>query len=978
MVFYKLAIYLYSVLFTFALNTIYLRKAASILFLISFQLFGQNPHYFKIDQSKGLPSNSVYDIFQDKEGMMWFGTNDGLCSYDGRKFKSYYCDNQISKSGSNIIQDKYGRIWYCTFDGFIYYLENQQLKKLNQKQNIGFQKFNFLQDCMIYFEKNELVFLDLKTLKKVKSVKINSDLIISFHLFKDILYLFTEDKMYEIISPESIKTQAIPIDLKQNFTGNFLTNTKENLVILSKQANIYYFFKNGKFTKKEVGIKDIYIQNVAYTSKFNWLATTKGILQCDLENPNNGEKLYFKEYNISSIFNDKHGNFWISTLNDGLLLVPDFNTFLIPTASAPSTLTLYKNQICFGTKDEKIMTGFQPDFSQLYQGNSNHNIEQITVDDVTNTIYFSSNSFKELNSKGKIVKDITIAIKDFKKIDNTYYAFASSGLCGLFKFSKEKSQWDAAFEKSYETKTPDRNMCRLIDGVRGKSVAYNPITKSIYFATNIGLFCTKFDKKSEVLFDKKTIYFSKLEYYNNSIYGLTTDNKLLTIDQNNSVTKLDLSKELSEEKVNKIKLLDSDLFLFTANSIFNYDLISQKVTKIFNLNSDNEISDLIKKDNQIILASSKGLILVSNKNSAYPIPKFLLQSVTVNNKIVTLEKLKSLDYANNNIQINFAVITYIPNLKNILYYKINDEKWQLIDDESRSLKLSSLASGDYTISFKTAVENRFSEVQKIKINIQKPIWEHYWFLGIIALLSIGCVIFFYKNQIQKINQRNSILLEKFELEKNLNVSALKAIKSQMNPHFFYNALNTIQSYILANDKKQAVNYLSKFSQLTRTILEMSEKENISLSEETKTMNLYLEIEKARFDDDFEYEISTDKALDLELIKIPSMLLQPYVENAVKHGLLHKKGPKILKIIFEKRHTMLHIEINDNGIGRQKSMALNAIKNKNHNSFATVAMQNRIELLNKNKTEKITINYTDKLNKNQQSLGTNVVIEIPIS
>jgi LytS/YehU family sensor histidine kinase len=142
--------------------------------------------------------------------------------------------------------------------------------------------------------------------------------------------------------------------------------------------------------------------------------------------------------------------------------------------------------------------------------------------------------------------------------------------------------------------------------------------------------------------------------------------------------------------------------------------------------------------------------------------------------------------------------------------------------------------------------------------------------------------------------------------------------------------------------------------------------------------LYLEIEKARFDEDFEYEIIIDNALDLELIKIPSMLLQPYVENAVKHGLLHKKGTKFLKIIFQKKQSVLYIEINDNGIGRQKSSELNAIKNKNHNSFATEAMQNRIALLNKNKTNKITLNYTDKFNQNQQSMGTNVVIEIPIS
>lgn len=222
------------------------------------------------------------------------------------------------------------------------------------------------------------------------------------------------------------------------------------------------------------------------------------------------------------------------------------------------------------------------------------------------------------------------------------------------------------------------------------------------------------------------------------------------------------------------------------------------------------------------------------------------------------------------------------------------------------------------------------------------------------------------------------MIDKINLEKNLNQSTLKAIKSQMNPHFFYNALNTIQSYILANDKKQAVNYLSKFSSLTRTILEMSEKENISLAEEIKTMSLYLDIEKARFNEDFEYEIKMLKISDPDQLKIPAMLLQPYIENAVKHGLLHKNGRKELQIIFEKNDDRLSIHIDDNGIGMKKSAELNAIKNKNHRSFATGAMQTRIDLLNKNKADKITIEYIDKLNAAQQSLGTTVIIQIPVN
>jgi len=216
------------------------------------------------------------------------------------------------------------------------------------------------------------------------------------------------------------------------------------------------------------------------------------------------------------------------------------------------------------------------------------------------------------------------------------------------------------------------------------------------------------------------------------------------------------------------------------------------------------------------------------------------------------------------------------------------------------------------------------------------------------------------------------------LEKNLNQSKLKAIKSQMNPHFFYNALNTIQSYILSNDKKQAVNYLSKFSNLTRTILEMSEKETISIAEEVKTLGLYLDIEKARFEEDFEYQILVDKKIDAENIKIPTMLLQPYVENVVKHGLLHKQGKKLVTIHFQKIDKHIRISVDDNGIGRQKSAELNAIKNKNHQSFASEATQNRVNLLNQYNQKNISIQFIDKTNLSQQTIGTTVVFEIPIT
>ena len=391
-----------------------------------------------------------------------------------------------------------------------------------------------------------------------------------------------------------------------------------------------------------------------------------------------------------------------------------------------------------------------------------------------------------------------------------------------------------------------------------------------------------------------------------------------------------------------------------------------------------EVTDVAVIGNKIYFATSKGIIVKNKfKNKEFAKPELIINEIKVNGTLQKENNLNELEYNQNNITVNFSVLSFNPNEKNSVLYKINNGNWNRLDIDNKNLILSSISPGDYNVYLKIDA-NYETPIQQIHFKINNPFWLNPFFLIYLGLIIIALAYTFYKYQIQKIEKKNQLLLDKVNLEKNLNQSKLKAIKSQMNPHFFYNALNTIQSFILSNDKKQAVSYLSKFSTLTRTILEMSEKENITLSEEIKTLGLYLDIEKARFDEDFSYDINIGYGIDIENIKIPSMLLQPYVENAVKHGLLHKKGEKKVTIDFERIFDSLKITIDDNGIGRQKSAELKAIKNKDHLSFATEAMQNRIELLNQYKQQNITINFEDKISKNGQSSGTKVIIEIPIT
>ncbi len=200
----------------------------------------------------------------------------------------------------------------------------------------------------------------------------------------------------------------------------------------------------------------------------------------------------------------------------------------------------------------------------------------------------------------------------------------------------------------------------------------------------------------------------------------------------------------------------------------------------------------------------------------------------------------------------------------------------------------------------------------------------------------------------------------------------------MNPHFIFNALNSIQSYIYFNKRMLAVDYLSKFASLMRLYLHQSKQEYISLSEELDGLNLYLELEKSRFEESFRFHINVGNDLNKREECVPSMLLQPYVENAIKHGLLHKEeGLRELEIDFAKLGDSLKCTIEDNGIGRVESEKINRQQRRSHQSFASNANEKRLELLNYDRKKPIQLNITDLADAKNSPIGTRVELIIPL-
>jgi hypothetical protein len=287
----------------------------------------------------------------------------------------------------------------------------------------------------------------------------------------------------------------------------------------------------------------------------------------------------------------------------------------------------------------------------------------------------------------------------------------------------------------------------------------------------------------------------------------------------------------------------------------------------------------------------------------------------------------------------------------------------------------------------------FLEVQKEKIQVQnerksnRQLLHKHWLYSIIIIISLTSVgvYFLYRYRLRQLQLQTQLAREKTdkilagtEYQHKLNELTFSALRSQMNPHFIFNALNTIQGFVYCNDKKSASGYLGKFSQLIRKILDSSNKQTITLGEEIEILQLYTDIEKARFGENFNVTINIDPALDAEYILIPPMLIQPYVENSIKHGVFHKQGDKILMIRISKaeEREVIEVVIDDNGIGRERSKEINKSRIA-HQSFATAANEKRIDLINQTVDKKTKLTIIDKVNIDGSPAGTTVIITIPM-
>ncbi len=421
------------------------------------------------------------------------------------------------------------------------------------------------------------------------------------------------------------------------------------------------------------------------------------------------------------------------------------------------------------------------------------------------------------------------------------------------------------------------------------------------------------------------------------------------------------------EKIVKNKRSLANLYINIGNitdKTSNYDeslLNYKKALKIYYILDD--ISGIIKSHNNLGNVYTKQNKLKQAKINLLKAKALLEKTENIFSLEYNYEMLISLYEKENNYKKAFKLQNQLIILKDST---LNIKKRKAISEIETKYEVEK----NELIADNAVKEKKIAEVKTEKI---------YNYLIITGLLLLSLVLYIIFFRLKKQQQFTAIELEQtkkqLEYEKQYRNSELKALKAQMNPHFIFNALNSVQDLILLKDVRASNIYLGKFADLMRKTLNASGQNFIYLSEEIELLNLYLDLEKLRFGDDFKYKINCacDKLI-LEDIQFPPLLLQPYVENAIKHGLLHKKGQKKLNIEFYAKNELLFCEIIDNGVGRKKSYEIKQRREKHYPSFATKTSVKRIDLINKNSSINISLKITD-LYQNDIATGTKIVFKI---
>jgi len=989
----------------------------------------------------GLIQGSVTGIVHGSDGFIWIASADGLHRYDGYSFKIYRNDPQNKNSLPDnyincIFEDGHGNLLLGLFSGDVCVLNknNSTFKILNLKNRIPVMSAKPVTcinedgkgSYLIGYEEGGLIKYDtskhiIKTFTSsvTPNLKSNSITCITKDMYTGDFLLGTALGLcvYNTLN-ESI-TQAHYLTNLENLPITTVLTPKPDKILIGTHGRGLYQYTRGSDSASRVklpkskGTRFISFIKQVPTQNEIWIGTLGGIIKWQdssktlyTNNPLNPESLVDNNTQTATI--DRFGTVWIGTLNGlsrfdrRMKLFNLFREFHWDDSLLNNNVyCIYEDpskNIWLGTQSSGIIK-FNPKTEQIiaWPVIKTPSIETRMVraifKDQSGQMWIGSRDgglfkfFPEKNNfiqiigeKGFEISSLTIR-NIYEGRDGTLWIGTANG---LNSYNRKTNQFEVF--RAVEASPINNNIYQIVE---------SPDRKSLYLACFRGGFqifnlTTKKFKLFNTEAPHKTGYVKSyamcLEVLeNDSIMLGTYGNGLYIINTKTGGHRNITEKQgLSNNSVYGILRHGNTFWLSTNRGLSSFNIKTGEIKKFglrnyIQSNEFNEGAYCKTSDGTFYFGGVNGFNYFNPDNFPQGNEFSKTEITSIKKGDIELpflinsegERYIELNYHDNLISFEFATLNFKPSQINQYEYMLAgfDENW--IKAGGRTIAYyTKLSPGEYIFKVQSVSNNSGAPntIAFIKIIIEPPFWQTWWFYSLILLFILGLIYIIIKWRTQIIDRNYRHKLAELEL---------KALRSQMNPHFIFNSLNSIQYFILKKEPKAAYNYLTKFSSLMRMILQNSKHKSITLKAEHDWLKTYLELENLRMEDALHFKITIAKDLHPDNIYVPTMVLQPYVENAIIHGLLPKDTDKELSIEIKSDDQKLKCIITDNGIGRTKSQELNKLRLKNHESTAMTLTKDRLAILNIDTGNDVGPKVIDLYDEAGKSIGTRVELILPL-
>lgn len=929
-----------------------------LLFFMGCNLYGQSFSYLHWTTETGLPSNTIYDIKEMPDGSIALGTDNGLSFFNGTDFKSYFTTSGLRSNfiiGLDIGEDS--TLYIGNYKDSVQTFKKGVFKTLPIHGQTVFRLTALDTTLIVHIGTNGEIgllvyshFFDSKTFKPKKYMQS------CFFGKKSALYPYTKTN-YNVLKYKkntlTLDGKTVTINnkallLNQNFESIIDFEASDSTLVLLGLNYVYITDWNLNLIKKlPAPMPQLYKYRQIVLDKSGGIWCFQhhdGLYYCSKDNDsfsNISLTMGIKsDENIDQVFCDSKGRLWIGTYDNGLYCIPNVNVrqydnepsnFINSVlywngkiwASSRNSLFSIENQ----KKQEVLKPSYEIFNSSVLNGmpiflcqnpsfalEKNNNIHTASFKKM---IYSNDSIVVFASHEGGYLIARLDRLNDFFKIPTTK-------LSSVFKFFNKNTKLlalDKYKEKYYLNAGFRLHLCRI-----NNNELIDEGTPSFW---------------------RQNWHTTDFKSYKNKLY-VSTDEKVFIIENNKIINKITEVNGVKFGVINSIKITDNVLWVLTSNGLFKYALEHDSVNFVFN-----QYNVLKSPEVSAIDFDNKGNLFVATRKGLTEIPIDLYSKKTkqpdilVNAYSTTTGDTIKIEINQPHVKLNHdqSFINFYTTIRNFnalqnrqMQYRIDGAS--MWNNMGLSVAIPLVTYGSHTIEFRVRDVNSDWAETSITLTRELPFYyKKSVILGCILLLILLSWLY-YKHLLKQQQKRQQEVLET-----NNRISELRqsALATMMNPHFLFNALNAIQYFINSNQKEKSSGYLAKLSRLVRKFLNHASEPYITLQEELERLSIYVELELLRFNNGFKFIQDIQVELPTESINLPNMILQPFIENAIIHGISRYETEGFVKLSVQQQHKHLTITIEDNGPG----IDLNAVNiNKKHASKAIGIIKERLQILQK--------------------------------